>query len=117
MFHPGYIESCHTPRNAQWYKKEKCIKSFCKNIENGGYIPCGSSGNRPFMIIDNEVHTSRLNLYDFNIYCCCFIFGKECDEERLERRWSCCHKRLKGTMLDMLTLKGCEKITNYNVTK
>jgi len=116
MFHPGYIESCHEKKDAKWYRGELCPEWYCKRVEEGSFIPCGTSGDNPFCIVHRNIiiPLSWLHLEPFNVHCCGFVFGKDCTDKKLLRRWSCCNASYEGTFRDMINLKGCSE--KYNKT-
>jgi hypothetical protein len=41
--------------------------------------------------------------------CCSFTTGIVCDDAILDRKWSCCGERMRGTVEDMLKIEGCTK--------
>ncbi len=115
MFHPGYIESCHEQKDAKWYRERQCVSSYCDNLESGGFIPCGESNNHVFCFVNGDIQYSHwLDLSKFNIFTCNFVFGHSCMNKILKRRWSCCGASYKGTLTDMINIKGCTN--NYNKT-
>jgi len=135
-FHPGFIESCHEPeQDVSYYEKETarlpdyscakeykvCSDKFCQNLRTGGFIRCGNSGDREFVIrnggldgLKNNGDTSRENQIRIKGHCCVFCFGQPCDDKHLKRRWTCCKKIRVGTIIDMLEINGCEEV--YNIT-
>lgn len=115
MFHPGYIESCHEQKDANWYRERQCVESYCENLEKGGFIPCGESNNRPFCFVNRTIQYSHLlDLFKFNIFTCNFVVGHQCADKTLKRRWSCCGTSCKSTLADMINIKGCT--SKYNKT-
>ena len=108
MYHPGWIESKHKPRDATWYREQDddhCCKSFCDKLEKGDYIPCGGSGDSLYVGIFT-MSGSRRNL---NSRTCGFVFGKPCADLHLERKWTCCKKGGKEkTIKQMYEISGCK---------
>ena len=48
--------------------------------------------------------------------CCNFVFGCGCLNDNLKRRWSCCKQELTCEFKDMISIKGCCRLTR-NFTK
>ena len=126
-YHPGYIESCHEPKCSKWYKEYKVkkddleydrySKEFCDNLEHGGFIPCGNSGQLPFCFIDGELDITQKEYKSMKRKStCCFVFGKLCDKVCTKRRWTCCKREFSGNLEDAILYKGCKKIKLPNIT-
>lgn len=109
--HTGYIESCHFPRhNLWWYLREEEHHDpvFCNNLETGDFIPCGTSGDSPWVVRNNTITTDQSVCIPPGYRCCNFVRGKLCNDLQLYRRWSCCGKALIGTLDDMRKFTGCD---------
>jgi len=125
MYHPGYVESCHRPERTTWYRDNNHTSSFCDALQQGDYIPCGASNDNVHVFYDGKVANciefrgvdGKLEAMDLRkckpgTRCCCFVFGRPCDEEHLQRRWTCCGQTHKGPIQDMVLIRGCRPIYN-----
>lgn len=121
MFHPGHVESCHAAKeDVSWYVEEKCSAKFVSNLSKGKFIACGTSGGCLWIFRGKEILASDdITFYNYDDkngeHCCNFVFGQECTEKTLKRRWSCCKVEVIGTLHDMIKVRGCKKI--YNTTE
>jgi serine/threonine protein kinase len=104
--HPGFVESCHPKKDSSWYRQSGYQKSFCNQLEIGGFIPCGSSGGDLF--IPGPVENPQRLSTNGEIVCCCFVFGNNCLHQKLKRRWSCCNVERICLFSEMGTIPGCQ---------
>lgn len=117
-YHPGYIESCHDAKeNVNWYIENNHSEDFCCALQSGDFIPCGTSGDGLFnFTVANCIDTDIPNTCPNGYRCCCFVFGRDCLNDVLRRRWSCCKQELTCKFEDMISIKGCCRLTR-NITK
>jgi hypothetical protein len=121
--HRGYAEARHDRcDNVHWYKEQKCCTMYVKNLQNGDYTPCGSSGGQTW----NEVgshrprhHTSKIDTIvhhrlPSNIYSCCFVSGTNCQERILWRRMSCCPTKVIEGPLKALACFPCSQVQGFD---
>lgn len=109
MYHTGWVESKHDPENTDWYEKydtqTNCM-DWIRKLRNGDYIPCGSSGGQLHMGIyvcgGKYLNSARA---------CCFVFGRDCGDSQIRRKWSCCGEGGQKTMKEMYEIPGCESFT------
>lgn len=77
------------------------------NIEHPNkdcYCICGTSGGYYYTDSNN-----KKNIYDKQeITTCSYYTGTPCYNYKLKRKWSCCNKKIYGTLSDLLNLK-CSK--------
>jgi hypothetical protein len=114
--HSLYIKSCHDPKpKIDWFYSNKYDSEFCENLKNGGFIPCGNSGD---IVWITEYDKTLCSTFDTDIIsmnnklkCCCFTSGKNCWENKLMRRWACCKEKVGlYTMSEILSIPGCQFI-------
>jgi hypothetical protein len=116
-YHSGYIESCHCAKeNVSWYIENQHSEDFCHAVQSGDFIPCGTSGDGLFYFAASVIDCAEPSKCPKGYRCCCFVFGHNCLNDVLRRRWSCCKQELTCKFEDMITIKGCCRLTR-NITK
>lgn len=116
MNHSGHIESCHSPKhNIEWYCDRKNGEDyrysygFLLKVKKGDFIPCGTSGEDLFVPNSlGQISQKTDYLAMKKATTCCFVYGKSCIDEVLERRWTCCGFT-KKCKLDEMGKYSCSK--------
>jgi hypothetical protein len=115
--HPGYILSRHCASDdATWYKEDGSPSWYVGALFCGDYSPCGTSGSNLMTMYEEKKRKIRIgnhgqscySCYESrNVYACGFVFGAPCDDDILDRKWSCCDNTFKGKLQDGLLVEGC----------
>jgi len=104
FYHPGVMMARHGVSESNWYQEHGCAVTFTTALKHNGYIVCGNSGGRAYAVENGEIIQSS-KICSGPEYTCAFV-GFSC-RRMLPRRWSCCGREVKGTLLELAELVGC----------